>query len=318
VAFREKVTRWRDITLFSDEKVTEIIREDKIDILVDLSGFSAGSRLLTFARKPAPIQVTAWGYATSTGMQSIDYFFADEVVVPPEEKHLYTEEVIYLPNIVNHYCPERKPDVKELPALKNWYVTFGSFNRLAKVSDDSFEVWAKILKDVPNSKMLFKINEADYSSAQIRIIDKFKPLGIDFSRLLFEGRTTWNEHMEAFNRFDIALDPWPHTGGLTTIDCLVQGVPVVTLRWPTIVGRLSSSMLTSMDMTDWIAETEEEYIDIAVKKASDIEALAKTRAGLRDKFMKSILGDNEAYCKAVEQEYLKMWKRYVENHTNNS
>lgn len=315
IFFKGAVDSWTDIFGWSDDDVATKIRQDKIDILVDLSGYSAGSRLLTFARKPAPIQACGWGYATSTGMKSMDYFFADNVIVPPEERDLYVENVIYLPNVVNHYCPEKKPDVGPLPALTKGVITFASFNRLAKISDESYAVWAEVLKQVPNSRMLFKINESDPTAAKEHIIEIFKGNGIPEDRLHFFGKTTWTQHMESFNHVDIALDPWVHTGGLTTVDNLVMGVPVITLRWPTIVGRLSASMLTTMGMTDWIAETKEEYIKLAVDKASDLSKLAEVRAGLRDKFYATPLGDCAGYCKAVEVEYIKMWEKYVADKT---
>lgn len=311
--FKKCVTVWRDVYGISDDDLAGIIRRDEIDILVDLSGFSAGSRLLTFARKPAPIQVTAWGYATSTGMKSMDYFFADDVVVPPEEKGLYIEEVVDLPCLVNHYCPEPKPDVKELPALKNGYITFGNFNRMGKVSDTTFAAWAKVILSVPNSKLLFKINEEDITASIERISLIFEGNGVGRDRLRFLGKGPWVEHMEAFNEVDIALDPWPHTGGLTTIDNLCMGVPVISLRWPTIVGRLSASMLHTMGMDDWIAETEEEYLALAVEKAKDIQGLSEVRNGLQNKFYANILGDSESYCREVEEKYLWMWGKYIDS-----
>lgn len=315
LAFKESVTEWHDVYGMSDDDLSTLIRKCKIDILVDLSGYSAGSRLLTFARKPAPIQACAWGYATSTGLKSMDYFLADNVVVPENERDLYVEDVVYLPNVVNHFCPERKPDVGPLPCLKTRTITFGSFNRLGKISDETFALWARVMKVVTNSRFLFKINEADPNSAKDRIVSIMSSHGIEPNRLWFSGKTSWMDHMNAFNDVDIALDPFPHTGGLTTIDCLVMGVPVVTLRWPTIVGRLSASMLHTMGMDDWIAETEDQYIDIIVQKLSDIENLSKLRATMRDKFYTTALGDCKFYCQSVETEYVKMWEKYVSKQT---
>ena len=311
VQFKNAVTMWTDVSGLSEEVIADIVRKDKIDILVDLAGYSAGNKLTTFCRKPAPIQVTAWGYATSTGLRSMDYFFADNVIVPENEKYLYVEEVIYLPNVVTHYCPENKPDVKELPALKDSVITFGSFNRLGKISDETFELWAQVLHEVPNSRMMLKISELSDEKSIEWATEKFTAQGVAKERVVFLGKTAWYSHLDTFNQVDIALDPFPHGGGVTTLEGLVMGVPVVTLKWPTIVGRLSSSILTTLDMTDWIAESKEEYVRIAKEKASDLQKLSEVRMGLRERFNSSILGNYKAYCKIVEQEYIKMWEKYV-------
>lgn len=311
--FKQNATVWRNIVGLDDKLVVDQIRQDKIDILVDLSGYSAGHKLLVFARKPAPIQVTAWGYATSTGMKAMDYFFADEVIVPHEETKHYVEEVVHLKNVVSHFCPEDKPDVEDLPAIKNGYITFGSFNRLTKVSEEAFEAWCKVLHAVPNSKMLLKIGELGDEATQKWALDSFNKFGIGKDRLEFLGKTAWFSHMGTYNKIDICLDPFPHGGGVTTLEGLVMGVPVVTLRYPTVVGRLSASILTTLDMPDWIAESVDEYVEIAVEKAKDIEGAEKVRKGLRDKLLSSIIGDCVAYTCEVEQEYRKMWVKYVES-----
>lgn len=313
VQFRKAVDMFTDVSGLPDDVVADVIRKDKIDILVDLAGYSAGNKLTVFARKPAPIQITAWGYATSTGMKSMDYFFTDEVLVPKEEKDLYVEEVVYLPNVVTHYCPENKPDVKELAALKEGIITFGSFNRLAKISDDTFALWAEVLRAVPNSRMILKISELSDEKSIAWVTEKFTAVGVDKERIVFQGKTAWMAHMESFSQVDIALDPFPHGGGVTTLEGLVMGVPVVTLEWPTIVGRLSSSILTTLEMTDWIAKTKEDYVRIAKEKTSDLAALNELRLGLRDKFNSSILGNPKEYCRVVEDKYEWMWKRYVES-----
>ena len=314
--FKQSVTQWRDIFSLKDEEVTDLIRKDKIDILVDLSGYSSGTRLLVFARKPAPVQVTAWGYATSTGMKSIDYFFADEIIVPPEEKDLYVENIAYLPNVVTHYCPESKPDVAELPAIKKGYITFGSFNRLCKITDETFDLWGRVLTAVPNSKMMLKISELGDVTTQEWAIENFAKVGIDKDRLIFMGRTPWYAHMATFNNIDIALDPFPHGGGITTLEGLQMGVPVVSLKWPSIVGRLSSTILNALTMNDWVATSKEEYVNIAVEKTRDLDSLNSLRLNLRSKMKSSIIGDYSAYCREVESKYVEMWETYVATKTS--
>jgi predicted O-linked N-acetylglucosamine transferase (SPINDLY family) len=311
VKFKESVTVWKDVFGLKDDQLAEEIRKDRVDILVDLTGYSSGSRLLSFARKPASIQVCAWGYATSTGMKSMDYFFADNVIVPPEEKDLYVEDVVYLPNVVTHYCPEDKPAVAELPALTNGYITFGSFNRLAKISEDAFRLWVRVLQAVPNSRMVLKISELGDIGVQEWALKNFEAGGITRDRIIFLDKKPWYYHMGDFSQIDLGLDPYPHGGGVSTLESLCQGVPVITLKWPTIVGRLSTSILTTLGMTDWVAETQDDYVSIAVEKAKDLQALSDTRKGLRTKLESSIIGDYKAYAKEVETEYLRMWEKYV-------
>jgi predicted O-linked N-acetylglucosamine transferase (SPINDLY family) len=311
--FQDSVTVWREVYGKSDDDLAAIIRKDEIDILVDLSGYSAGSRLLTFARKPAPVQACGWGYATSTGLKSIDYFLADEVIVPPEERDLYVEKVAYMPNVINYYKQGALPEVRHTPALRHKIITFGSFNRLTKVSDECFELWAEVMKAVPNSRMLHKINEADPNTAKDRIVRIMKSHGIEPTRLFFAGKTSLAKHLNTFDDVDISLDSFPHTGGLTTTDSLMKGVPVISLKWPTIVGRLSASMLHSVGLDDWIAETKEDYIRIAVEKCADVQALDDLRMTMRDRFNTSPLGDSVGYCREVEKLYLKFWSDYVES-----
>jgi len=308
--FQHHVPGWRDIVGLADEAVANLIRQDEIDILVDLSGHSAGNRLLVFARKPAPLQVTAWGYNTGTGLRTIDVLFADPIRVPPEEKHFYTEEVRYLPSAIGYYALREFPQINPLPALSNHTITFGSLNRLAKVSEAAYQAWAQILLSVPDSRMVLKTAELDDAGVSMRILQHFTEAGIDPARMTLLGKTSWVEHVAAFGQVDIALDPFPQGGGVTTLEGLMMGVPVVTLRWPTFTGRASASSLTTLGLTDWIAESPEQYVELALRKARDVPALAALRTRLREIFTSSIIGDSQAYVKAVEQEYRQLWREW--------
>lgn len=308
--FQKNVTGWRNISHETDEAAADMIRQDGIDILVDLSGHSAGNRLLVFARKPAPIQITAWGYATSTGMQAIDVFFADPVVVPPEEKEFYTEQVRYLPNVAAYYTSRIFPELSDLPGLSNPRITFGSFNRLTKVSEQAFKAWAQVLLAIPDSRMILKTSELSDPDIRDRVAAHFIDAGIDPVRITMLGKTSWSEHIAVFNQVDIALDPFPHGGGVTALEGLMMGVPVITLRWNTLVGRLSASILTTLALSDWIAETPQQYVEIALQKARDLAALKTLRETLRDRLIRSIIGDAAAYTAVVEQEYRLLWSAW--------
>ncbi|MEN6630186.1 MAG: tetratricopeptide repeat protein, partial [Sulfuricella sp.] len=316
--FQQNVTAWRKIVGLSDDAVAEMIREDGIDILVDLSGHTAGNRLLAFARKPAPVQVTAWGSPTGTGMQAMDALFADPVVIPPEEKQFYAEQVRYLPNVVGFFSPETFPAVGALPALSAKIITFGSFNRLAKVSQESFELWAQVLAAVPGSRLILKTAELDDAGTRERVSRHFTEVGIEPERIVMLGKTPWQAHMEAFNQVDIALDPFPQGGGVTALEGLMMGVPIVALRCPTFAGRVSASILTTLGLTDWIAETPEQYLEIVIQKARDLVTLADIRRNLRDQFTASAIGNADAYVKAVETEYRQFWQEWRGNSASNS
>jgi len=310
--FRQSATCWRKIVGLSDEAVAELIRQDGIDILVDLSGFSAGNRLLVFARKPAPLQITAWGYAAGTGMPAMDVLFSDAVVVPPDERQFHTEQVRYLPCLLTYSTYQSPPAVNELPALSAGVITFGSFSRLSKISDEAYRTWAQVLLAVPGSRMVLKTGELDDAATRARVTGHFTRAGVASERITLLGKTSWPDHMAAFNRVDISLDPFPQGGGVTTLEGLLMGVPVVTLRWPTLSGRTSASILTTLGLPDWIAETPEQYVEIAVRKAQGIPALAELRSQLRPRFMSSVIGDADAYARVVEQEYRQLWREWCD------
>lgn len=308
--FREGVTAWRETRKMADSDLAELIRQDKIDILVDLSGHTQGNRLQVFARKPAPIQITAWGYASGTGMDAMDVLFSDEVVIPPDEQKHYTEEIRYLPSLLGTFFSQNFPECAILPALESKWITFGSLNRIAKLTDETFDVWAQILLRVPDSRLLLKCGGMDDKATKENVLWKFGRVGIEPWRINIHGASPWWDHVNTNNKIDIGLDPFPHGGGMTSLEGFVMGVPTVTLRCSTIAGRLGASFNKSLGMEDWTAETKEQYIEIAVTKAADRQALAKLRAELPGRFDKSAIGDANAYTRAVEAEYRFLWERW--------
>ncbi len=307
--FRQNVTEWRNIRSLSDDVVADRIRQDQIDILVDLSGHTVGNRLLVFARKPAPIQISAWGYAAGTGMSAMDVFFTDPVMVPPDEKSLYAEQVRYLPIAIGSFMLGNNcPPVNTLPALSSKIITFGSFNRLVKNSDETYKAWAEILHGCAGSRMIIKTPSLDDADMRGKVMGYFARAGIESERIILQGATSRDEHLATYNQVDMALDPFPHGGGMTALEGLVMGVPMVTLRWPTLQGRISASILTTLGLTDWIAESSSQYVELAIQKASDLHALSVLRQQLRGIFTSSILGNEVAYVRTVEREYRQLWK----------
>ncbi len=311
--FKQNVTAWRAVAHLSDAAVAQLIRDDRIDILVDLSGHSAYNRLLVFAHKPAPIQITAWGCASGTGMRAMDVLFADRVLVPPEERKHFVEQVRYLPCVIGATMNETFPKVNELPAFSSDIISFGSFNRLAKVSQQAYQAWCKILLAVPKSRIILKTVELSDAATRERVLQFFTQEGVDQERVILLGKTSRYEHQQAYNLLDLAVDPFPFGGGVTALEGLMMGVPMVSLRWPTTAGRASASFLTHLGLADWIAETQDQYVALAIQKASDLQALGVLRQQLRGIFTSSVMGDPIAYTRAVEQEYRSLWGEWCAN-----
>ena len=308
--FRTAAARWRKTLGMSDEAVADLIRDDEIDVLVDLSGFSAGNRLLVFARKPAPVQVTAWGYATGTGLDAIDYFLADRVSVPPEHRQHYAEEIVDLPSILGYEAPTDVPDVAPAPASARGFVTFGSFNRWSKLTLGALDTWARIVAAVPSSRMVLKAGGLDSPENVAKIHQIFGAHGIDPSRIDVLGATGQREHLEAHGLVDVAFDPFPQGGGITTLEALLMGVPTVTLLGERIPGRISGSFLSAFGLDDLVAGSRDAYVAAAVALAGDVPRLARLRGELRDQLMASPLGNGALYTRAVEDAYRAMWRRW--------
>jgi predicted O-linked N-acetylglucosamine transferase (SPINDLY family) len=301
---------WHDVAHLSDDGLEAQIRADQIDVLVDLSGHSAGNRLPVFARKPAPIQATAWGYATGTGLEAIDAFLIDRVVVPPQERADYAEAIVELPSPICFEPPAELPSISPLPALSRGYVTFGAFNRLPKVSEGVRDAWARVLLGVPGSRLLVKSGAQDTETARQQLVDDLVARGVAREQIAVLGHTTRFEHLAAHTEVDIVLDTFPHTGGVTTVEALLMGVPVVTLLGEGVAGRLSASFLTALGLDDLIAETTDGYVSVARRLAGNLDRLADERATLRERLLASPIGDTRAYTRAVEAAYREFWRRW--------
>ncbi len=308
--FRAGAALWRDVAGLDDEALAARIRADGVDVLVDLSGFSAGHRLGVFAHRPAPVQVTAWGHAVGTGLAAMDYLFADDVTVPPAARAHFTEEIVRLPAIVTYEPPAGAPPPAPLPALGSGRITFGCFNRPAKITDAMLAVWAGILAAVPGSRLLLKFPGFEDAGVQARVRAALTAGGADPARVAFLGGTPPAEHLAAYAQVDVALDPFPHGGGVSALDGLWMGVPMVTLCGERVPARLGASFLTVLGLERFVAGTPAEYAAVARRVAADPSGLAALRAGLRDRVAASPLGNHRAYCRAVEAAYRTMWRRW--------
>jgi predicted O-linked N-acetylglucosamine transferase (SPINDLY family) len=308
--FKAVAGLWRDVRALDDERLAEQVRSDRVDILFDLAGHTADNRLLAMARKPAPIQITWAGYPGTTGIEAMDYLLADRYVIPPEAEPFYREKVLRMPD--GYVCfdpPDDAPPVGSLPALAAGHVTFGGFHSLAKISPAVIRVWARVLDRVARSRLVLLSHGMD-DVARRRLRDAFAAHGIDADRLDLCGRTSRREVLERYNRIDLALDPFPYGGGLTTIEALWMGVPVVTCPGPTFASRHAMGHLSTVGLTETIACDLDAYVQLAAGLAADLPRLASLREGLRDRVARSPLCDAPRFANNLLALLRSIWQRW--------
>jgi predicted O-linked N-acetylglucosamine transferase (SPINDLY family) len=307
---------WRDIARLSDEQAAGLMREDGIDILVDLAGHTAGNRLRIFARRPAPIQVAYLGYPNTRGLATMHYWLSDAYADPVgETEQYYVEEVVRLPRGFNCYRPPPdSPEVGALPALRAGHVTFGSFNNASKISAPLIACWAKILTNVPTARLLLKARALADEQTRDRLRQAFATHGIAPERIDMIGRLPQSaEHLALYHRVDIALDTFPYNGHTTTCEALWMGVPVITLAGATHAGRVGVSLLTHAGLPELIADSSEDYVTIAVALAADLAHLQSLRQRLRTQLQRSPLMDALGFTRSLEAAYRGMWIKYCES-----
>ena len=304
---------WENIAGWSDERVAEKVRGDKIDILIDLAGHTAGNRLRVFARKPAPVQISYLGYPRSTGLAVMDYRLSDPLADPPGTMEpLHGEKLLRLP--VCNWCygePESAPAVQPLPASAGKAICFGTFNNFAKASPAIMDLWAAILTKIPSSRLIMKSLGLTGESVRGRINEWFASRGISADRLDIRGRLPdVASHFEAYNEMDIALDTFPYDGTTTTCEALWMGVPVVTLAGGTHVSRVGVSLLSCVGLPELIAQSAEEYVSIAVGLAKDLPRLSELRRTLRSRMRQSPLMDAGRFARDIEAAYRQAWRNW--------
>jgi predicted O-linked N-acetylglucosamine transferase (SPINDLY family) len=311
---RAAACAWRDVAPLSDDRLWQTIRDDRIDILIDLSGHAGGgTRLLVFARKPAPVQITWMDYVGTTGLRAIDYVIADRLEVPPGHERWYHERVLRLPDGYLCYTPPRfAPPVGPLPASRSPGVTFGSFSFPPKTSPPAIAAWARILHRVPGSRLLLKYRGLDQPAAVEDLRRRFAEHGIGADRVELQGGSPPEEMLNSYNQVDLALDTLPYNGGLTTCEALWMGVPVVTCPGGTFASRHSLSHLTNARFTETIARDLDDYVEIAVRLASDLPRLAALRAGLREQMAASPLCDGRRFAQNLMQLLRDAWRAWCE------
>jgi predicted O-linked N-acetylglucosamine transferase (SPINDLY family) len=292
---------WRDIVGWPDALVVDKIKTDEIDLLVDLSGYTAHNRLQVFCAKPAPIQITGWGYATGAGWPAMDGLIADRVVIPEDRQDEHVERIVYLPSVIDYEPTEGLPEANPLPCLTE-RPTFGVFQRSLKINAEDVEVWRQILERLPESRLIFKGHYCPSLTTWMK--DRF---GAQVAQVEWQAVTCSFDHKVAYAQVDLCLDPWPQTGGVSACDALWMGVPAVTLIGSRVIQRTTASLLTILGLTDFIAETPAQYVNLAVDWVTTRKhELAEIRQGLRAKANASPI--REGYLEATEAAFRQLWR----------
>jgi predicted O-linked N-acetylglucosamine transferase (SPINDLY family) len=307
--FQNQADVWRDILGRTDDEVARLVREDRIDILVDLALHMERNRLLVFARKPAPVQVTFAGYPGTTGLTAIGYRLTDPVLDPPGMRDAdYAEESVRLPDSFWCYDPlTDEPAANALPALAHGFVTFGCLNHAAKVNAGVLALWARVIRAVEGSRLVLLSPEGVHRRETLQRLEQE---GVASGRVTFFAHQPHAEYLKLYHGIDLALDTFPYNGHTTSLDALWMGVPVVTTIGRTAVGRAGLSQLTNLGMQELAAESSEAFVQIAVELAGDLPRLSALRANLRHRMRRSPLTDAPRFARGVEAAYCAMWNRW--------
>jgi predicted O-linked N-acetylglucosamine transferase (SPINDLY family) len=310
---QSRAHQWRQTVNMPHEALFSGIRQDRVDILVDLCGHMGNNRLQMFARRPAPVQVSYLGYPTTTGVPAIDYRLVDTITDPPGEPAYHTEELVRIPDVFCCYLgPPHLPLETSPPLQRTGVVTFGSLHKLDKLNDRVLDLWCAILKDVPQARFLIGRDTLQGKTTQ-RLVTRFAERGIDASRIILRQANSFSfQHMQLYDEMDISLDTFPWSGHTTACESMWMGVPVVTLRGQRFAGRMVASVLTCLGLKELIAETPEEYRRLAIKLANDLPRLGHLRGRLRSLMMQSPLCDGPGFARKVEDAYRWMWRRWCE------
>ncbi|MDP2282676.1 MAG: hypothetical protein Q8L06_00945 [Pseudohongiella sp.] len=305
---RPFIKQWHDVGGLTDTEIALAIRNNQIDILLDLQGYMTANRLAVYAYRPAPLQISWMGFQGTTGAPGIDYVLVDHHCVPHGAEHEFVEQVWRLPE--NTLCftpPQVTLEVTPPPAVANGYVTFGSLNNPDKLNDHVLALWARMLNAVPNSRLLLrgtKFHSRVYTKA---FMQRAMAAGLDASRMTIEGPAARDVFLKTYQRIDIALDPFPCSGATTTAEALWAGVPVLSLKGDRMVWRMAISMLTACGLEDWLADDADHFVALAQAKALDLQSLVALRRRQRDQVLASPLFDAKYFAGQFETTLRAMW-----------
>ena len=312
---------WTDCIPLGDDELTEKIRADGINILIDLSGHTSGNRLPVFAKRAAPVQVSWLGYPATTGLKAMDARLTDAIADPiGDADHHHSEKLVRLsPCFLAYGPPENAPAVSELPATKNGYVTFGSFNNLSKINPEVIAAWSRILKATPNAQLMLKGRTMDSPGVRDRLVEQFQANGIEADRLDLVGWVPRDQNpLALYGKMDIALDTFPYNGTTTTCEALWMGVPVITYTGDRHAARVGASLLSAIGLTEGLTLNKEGYEKTATALASDFSALNALRQSLRSRMAASVLCNSEHFAKKFVAALHQLWADYRQNPVNPS
>jgi len=308
---REAFAYWTDIRALDDDAVAARIESDAIDILVDLDGHMPDTRLLIFARKPAPVQVTWIGYWNTTGMATVDYIVTDRYTTPHGSPQRFSEQPLYLPHTRFCYAPVGyAPEVATPPSQRRGVFTFGSFNRYDKLGIPLIDAWAEILRRAPGSQLLIKASAIDIPYARDELARRFAARGISPERVELRGRTPHAVMLAEYADVDLGLDTFPYNGGLTTCEALWMGVPIVAIEGERMISRQTSAMLRAVGLPEFIASSWEGYVELALQWSRRRDELAAIRESLRDRMRASPLCDGPRFARDAESAFCRIWHDY--------
>ncbi len=306
---RDHVDQWRDVSTLRDEQLADLVRADEIDVLVDLAAHSGRNRLLTFARKPAPIQITYLAYCSTTGVDAIDYRVTDRFLDPPGEPGHYAETSIRLPQC--YWCYSAPP-LGGGPAIERAAgpPTFGCLNNFAKVSDVTLALWMRLLLRVSEARLLIYARTEGHRD---RVRRALRAAGLEESRAAFVGRQSLVDYLQTYREIDVALDPYPYGGGTTTCDALWMGVPVISLAGGTAVSRAGSTLLSNVGLDHLIARSGAQYVELAAALIRDGAAVAELRRSLRERLESSPIMDARQFARDFEAALRTVWRAWCES-----
>jgi len=310
--FRPLFSKWNSIEQKNDEEVVQQILNDKVHILLDVQGHSSKNRLPIFFYKPAPIQAS-WLGQGSTGISEIDYFIGSPHITPKTEEDHYIEKVLRLPEISQCFTPPNfEVEINNLPANKNNFITFGCANKLSKINEEVIILWSKILKSIPGSKIYLKNKNLENPNIAEQFLKKFEYHEIKRERIILLGESsTRKELLKFYNKIDIALDPFPFQGNTSTCEAVWMGVPVLTLKGNRYLFHFGESINFNLGMSEWVANSKEEYISKAIKFSSNLEELSKIRITLKEKALQSPVFNAPRFANNFSDLLWKMWDEFI-------
>ena len=304
--------KWVPIYGMTDQDAATLIHQSGIQVLIDLSGHTSNNRLPIFSYRPAPVQASWLGYFATTGLPEMDYFIGDPHMSPTAEAIYFSEIIWKLPETWFCLKPPNFLDLgSALQALNNEFVTFGSFGNLSKINDKVLETWASVLQRTPKSKLLIKAKQLGDAAQIERLQERFSKFGISTDRLILEGPDLREAYYKAYNRVDLVLDTFPYPGGTTSVDALLMGVPVITLKGDRFLSHLGESIAINAGNPDWIAQDVEDYVKKAVDFSSDLKRLSQERNTLRNRVLKSPLFDTNRFARNFSDALWGMWLQNI-------